>query len=62
MGLKLVLLGSGTAASVRHTVLSGSIAGMTPDQALVAVMATTHFEYDRKVPGELRIRMRLRAD
>lgn len=61
-GLKLVLVGPGTAAAVRHTMLSGSIAGMTPDQALVAVMATTHFEYDRNIPGELRIRMPHRAD
>lgn len=62
MGLKLVLLGPGTAAAVRHTVLSGSIAGMTPKQALVAIMASTRFDYDTKVPGELRIRMRTRAD
>ncbi len=61
-GLRLVLLGPGTAAAVHRTVLSGSIAGMTPTQALVAVMATTRFEYDTKIPGELRIRMRSRAD
>jgi ferric-dicitrate binding protein FerR (iron transport regulator) len=61
-GLRLVLLGPGTAAAIHHTVLSGSIAGMTPNQALVAVMATTRFKYDTKVPGELRIRMRSRAD
>lgn len=61
-GLKLVLLGQGTAAAVRHTILSGSIAGLTPDQALEAVMASTRFAYDRKRPGELRIRMRGRAN
>ena len=57
MGLHLVLVGQGTAAALRHTRLSGSIAGLTPNQALVAVMATTRFEYDTKVPGELRISM-----
>ncbi len=57
MGLRLVLVGPGTAMAVRHTRLSGSIAGLTPSQALVAVMATTRFEYDTTVPGELRIRM-----
>ncbi len=57
MGLRLVLVGRGTANAVRHTRLSGSIAGLTPSQALVAIMATTRFEYDTKVPGELRIRM-----
>lgn len=58
MGLRLILVGPGTAVAVRHTLLSGSIAGMTPNQALAAVMATTRFEYDTKVPGELRIRIR----
>ncbi|MHB1869840.1 MAG: FecR family protein [Steroidobacteraceae bacterium] len=62
MGVKLVLLGPGTATAVKHTVLSGSVAGMTPDQALDAVMASTRFEYDKKIPGELRISMRVRAD
>ncbi len=62
MGLKLILLGPGTAVAVQHTVLSGSIAGMTPNQALDAVMASTRFEYDKNVPGELRIRMRSEAD
>lgn len=57
-GLRLVLLGGRTADAVSHTTLSGNIAGMTPDQALVAVMATTGLEYDMSVPGELRIRMR----
>jgi ferric-dicitrate binding protein FerR (iron transport regulator) len=57
-GLRLVLLGGRTANAIRHTTLSGSIAGMTPEQALVAVMATTGFEYDMSVPGELRIRVR----
>lgn len=57
-GLKLVLLGRATTAALDRTRLSGSIDGLTPDQALAAVMATTSFEYDMSVPGELRIRMR----
>lgn len=57
-GLRLVLLGGTTAVAVSHTTLSGSIAGLTPNQALAAIMATTGFEYDMTVPGELRIRMR----
>lgn len=57
-GLKLVLLGGMTAAAVAHTTLSGSVVGLTPNQALAAVMATTGLEYDMSVPGELRIRMR----
>ena len=57
-GLKLVLLGGTTAVAVGHTTLSGSIAGLTPNQALAAVVATTGFEYDMTVPGELRIRLR----
>ncbi len=57
-GLKLVLLGGRTAAAVDRTTLSGSIAGLTPNQALAAVMATTGFQYDMTVAGELRIRMR----
>lgn len=57
-GLRLVLLGGTTAAAVNHTTLSGSIAGLTPNEALAAVMATTGFQYDMTVPGELRIRTR----
>lgn len=57
-GLRLVLLGGATTVAIGHTTLSGSIAGLTPNQALAAVMATTSFEYDMSVPGELRIRMR----
>lgn len=57
-GLKLVFVGHATAVAAGHTTLSGSIAGLTPDQALAAVMATTAFEYDKKVTGELRVRMR----
>lgn len=40
----------------------GPKAGLRPNQALAAVMATTRFEHDTYVPGELRIRMRGRAD
>jgi ferric-dicitrate binding protein FerR (iron transport regulator) len=57
-GLRLVLPDGRTAAALGRTTLSGTIAGLTPDQALAAVMATTGFQYDMTVPGELRIRMR----
>ena len=60
-GLRLVLVGADAATAVRRTVLSGTIAGLTPDQALAAVMATTGLDYDTTVSGELRIRMRARA-
>lgn len=62
LGLKLVLVGPRTAAAVRHTLLSGSIAGLTPQQALAAVMASTRFAYNQRIAGELRIRMRSRTD
>lgn len=61
-GLKLVLMGPRTVAAVRRTTLSGSIAGLTPNQALAAVMATTDLECDMSMPGEIRVRMRGRAD
>ena len=60
-GLRLVLVGADAASAVEHTILSGTIAGLTPDQALAAVMATTGLDYDTTVSGELRIRMRARA-
>ena len=57
-GLKLVLRNPVTQADLDRTILSGSIIGLSPAQALAAVMATTHFEYDMNVPGELRIEIR----
>jgi ferric-dicitrate binding protein FerR (iron transport regulator) len=56
-GLKLVLVGRATSAALSRTTLSGSIAGLTPNEALAAVMATTGFGYDMSVPGELRVRL-----
>lgn len=61
-GIKLVLSDPQTAAAIRNTRLSGSISGLTPAQALAAVMATTRFEYDMTIPGELRIGIRIPAD
>lgn len=61
MGLKLVMVGPGTAAAARHTLLSGSISGLTPNQALATVMASTRFEYNEHVRGELQVRMRAHA-
>ncbi len=57
-GLTLVLRDPVTQADLDRTILSGSIIGLSPAQALAAVMATTHFEYDMNVPGELRIEIR----
>ncbi len=57
-GRKLELQGPATQAAIDQTRLSGSIAGLTPTEALVAVMATTRLQYDMNSPGELRIRLR----
>ena len=57
-GRTLALQGSATQAAIDQTRLSGSIAGLTPTQALAAVMATTRLQYDMNSPGELRIGIR----
>ncbi len=57
-GLTLVLRRPVTQADLDRPTLSGSITGLSPAQALAAVMATTQFEYDMTVPGELRIESR----
>ncbi|HUY84581.1 MAG TPA: FecR family protein [Steroidobacteraceae bacterium] len=57
-GRTLVLLDPASQAAMARVRLSGSIEGLTPSQALTAVMATTRFEYDMSVPGELRIGIR----
>jgi hypothetical protein len=54
-GLTVVFVAPASRAAVDRTILRGSIAGLTPAQALDAVMATTRFRYDASVPGELRI-------
>ena len=57
-GRTLALQGAGTQAAIDQTRLSGSIAGLTPTEALAAVMATTRLQYDMNSPGELRIGIR----
>ncbi len=57
-GLTLVLRNPVTQTDLDRTILSGSINGLSPAQALAAVMATTQFEYDMTVAGELRIENR----
>jgi len=47
-----------TRSDVERAILSGNISGLTPAQALDAVMATTRFGYDMRLPGELRISAR----
>ncbi|MDE2306319.1 MAG: FecR domain-containing protein [Gammaproteobacteria bacterium] len=60
-GLRLVLVPPLSRPQVERTILSGSISGLTPRQALDAVMATTRFDYDTSTPGELRIQLRKRV-
>ncbi len=57
-GLTLVLPDPGIRAELDRTILSGNVIGLSPAQALAAVMATTRFEYDMNTPGELRIEIR----
>ncbi len=57
-GRRLELQGPATQAAIDQTRLSGSIAGLTPTEALAAVMATTRLQYDMNSPGELRIGIR----
>ena len=57
-GRILVFLPPTTRADSDRTTLSGSISGLTPQQALDAVLATTRFRYDVTVPGQLRIGLR----
>lgn len=57
-GRTLELQGAATQAAIDQTRLSGSIAGLTPTEALAAVMATTRLQYAMNSPGELRIGIR----
>ena len=58
-GLKLVYATTETAAEARRVVLSGSIAGLDPDEALAAVLPTTNFKGTEK-DGQLVIEMTTR--
>ena len=44
--------------AAQNTRLSGSIAGLTPDDALKAILASTHFEYSLLENGDVRLTMR----
>ena len=61
-GRSLVFVPPVTRADTDQTTLSGSISGLTPGQALAAVLATTRFRYDVTVSGELRIGLNATAD
>lgn len=55
-GLKVVYSNAETAAEARRAVLSGSIAGLTPDDALGAVLSTTSLKSTEQ-DGELVVEM-----
>ena len=57
-GRTVVFVPPTTRADTDQTTLNGSISGLTPQQALDAVLATTRFRYDVTVPGQLRIDLR----
>lgn len=57
-GRAIVVQDAATRAIIDQTRLSGSIVGLTPTQALVAVMATTRLQYVMNSPGEIRIGIR----
>jgi len=48
--------------AAEHTTLNGSISGLTPLQALDAVVATTRFQCDLSVAGEIRVGVRGAGD
>ena len=61
-GRTLSFVGPASRADTDHTSLNGSILGLTPMQALDAVLATTRFRYDVTVPGQLRIELQAAGD
>lgn len=61
-GRTLSFAGPASRADTDHTTLNGSISGLTPMQALDAVLATTRFRYDATVPGQLRIELQAAGD
>jgi FecR protein len=54
-GRTVVFVAPASRAAADQTVLSGSVSGLTPLQALDAVMATTGFRCDLTVPGQVRV-------
>jgi ferric-dicitrate binding protein FerR (iron transport regulator) len=54
-GRTLVFVLPASREDTDRTMLSGSVSGLTPEQALEAVMATTRFRCDLTMPGQIRI-------
>lgn len=50
-----------TRMATDQTTLSGNISGLTPVQALNAIMATTQFQCDLSSPGQIRVSVRAHA-
>ena len=61
-GRTLVFVPPATRAGAARTTLNGTISGLTPVEALEAVLATTRFRYDVAVPGQVRIGLRTTVD
>ena len=61
-GRTLVYVAPTTHSDTDRTTMNGSAAGLTPAQALDAVLATTRFRCDLSVPGEMRVSVRASAD
>lgn len=57
-GRTLTFVLPATRGIAEHTLLSGNITGLTPVQAIDAIMATTQFQYDVAIPGQLRVSVR----
>lgn len=54
-GLTLRFVAPATRADADRTILRGTVSGLSPQQALAAVLATTDLDADLTTPGELRI-------
>jgi ferric-dicitrate binding protein FerR (iron transport regulator) len=57
-GRTLVFISPANRSDTDRTTLNGSISGLTPLQALNAILATTRFQCDLSVPGDIRISVR----
>jgi ferric-dicitrate binding protein FerR (iron transport regulator) len=61
-GLTLRFLAPATRADAERTILRGTVSGLSAQDALDAVLATTDLDADLSAPGELRIAERAEAD
>ncbi len=57
-GRTLVFVGPTSRVDTDRTTLNGNISGLTPVQALNAVLASTRFQCDLSVPGDIRVSTR----